>query len=88
MRLTPFSIASWLERWIVTPSAIGSENGTPISTASAALATDASSFRNSRGSGKPGRDVGDSAGGSPWPHAARERAGEAGHAAACVAARH
>ena len=33
-RLTPFFSASKLERWIVMPSAIGSENGMPSSTTS------------------------------------------------------
>src|SRR5690606_8128731 len=51
--VTPCSIAARLERWIVTPSAIGSENGTPISTASATSAIVRRSSRNRRGSGYP-----------------------------------
>src|SRR5690606_3071615 len=51
--VTPCSIAERLERWTVTPSAIGSENGTPISIASATSATVRRSSRNRPGAGKP-----------------------------------
>ena len=40
--VTPCAIAPRLARWIVRPSAIGSVNGTPTSTTSAAAATSAS----------------------------------------------
>ena len=50
-RLTPSRSAAWLERWIVMPSAIGSENGMPISTTSPTLATALSVLMNSPGSG-------------------------------------
>ena len=39
LRLTPCASAARLARWMVTPSAIGSVNGTPISTTSAAAAS-------------------------------------------------
>jgi hypothetical protein len=48
---TPFRNASKLERWIVMPSAIGSENGIPTSTTSPTDATDFSVLMKSFGSG-------------------------------------
>jgi len=50
-RLTPFRSASKLERWIVMPSAIGSENGMPTSTTSPTAATAFSVLMKSFGSG-------------------------------------
>ncbi len=49
--VTPFCKASKLERCIVMPSAIGSENGMPTSTTSPTAATDFSVLIKSFGSG-------------------------------------
>src|SRR5216110_3381092 len=50
----PCSSAACVERWIVGPSASGSENGTPTSTKSApAAATRRSASRETAGVGKP-----------------------------------
>ena len=44
--VNPWRSASRLERWMVMPSAIGSVNGTPISTTSAAAPICVSCSRN------------------------------------------
>src|SRR6266480_3226342 len=50
----PWSSAAWIERWMVGPSARGSENGTPTSTKSApAAATRRSASRDRAGVGNP-----------------------------------
>ena len=50
----PCSNAAWVVRWMVGPSASGSENGTPTSTKSAPAATTARSrSRETAGVGKP-----------------------------------
>src|SRR5439155_5310468 len=50
----PCSSAVWVVRWIVGPSASGSENGTPTSTKSApAAATRRRASSEARGVGKP-----------------------------------
>src|SRR5207249_12166847 len=50
----PWSKAVWVERWIVGPSARGSENGTPTSTKSApAAATQRRAWSDSSGVGNP-----------------------------------
>src|SRR5947199_7803968 len=73
----PWSSAVWIERWMVGPSARGSENGTPTSTKSApAAATSRRASRDSSGVGNPAVRYGISAArrGPAFPRMARQRA--------------
>src|SRR6266852_1457720 len=70
----PWSSAVWVERWMVGPSARGSENGTPTSTKSApAAATSRRASSDSWGVGNPAVRYGMSAV-PAFPRMARQRA--------------
>src|SRR5882762_9532424 len=73
----PWSSAVWVERWMVGPSARGSENGTPTSTKSApAAATHRRASRDRSGVGNPAVRYGMSAArrAPALPRMARQRA--------------
>src|SRR5439155_7327301 len=73
----PWSRAAWVERWMVGPSARGSENGTPTSTKSApAAATSRKASSDSTGVGNPAVRYGMSAARCvpALPRMARQRA--------------
>src|SRR5439155_25985542 len=73
----PWSRAAWVERWMVGPSARGSENGTPTSTKSApAAATRRRAWSDSSGVGNPAVRYGMSAARCvpALPRMARQRA--------------
>src|SRR5438552_17432938 len=73
----PWSSAAWVERWMVGPSASGSENGTPTSTKSApAAATHLRASSDTSGVGNPAVRYGMSAARRvpAFPRMARHRA--------------